>query len=211
MTARFQFFFFPGNRSRGHPSPDWPTRLRIIEGVAQGLQYLYNELPSLMLPHGHLKSSNVLLTPSLEPLLTDYALVPVVNQEHAQDVMVAYKSPEYKQASRVTKKTDVWSFGILILEILTGKFPSNFLQQGKGSEMDLVNWVDSIMNEGDWSASDLFDREMGVVAKGSQGQMVKLLKIGLACAESNVENRLDLKEAVRRIKEVKEKEDEDEF
>ncbi|KAK3017888.1 hypothetical protein RJ639_004692 [Escallonia herrerae] len=66
-----------GNRGRNQRSPDWPTRLKIVKGVARGLLYLYNELPSLIAPHGHLKSSNVLLNESSEPLLTDYGLAPV--------------------------------------------------------------------------------------------------------------------------------------
>ncbi|KAE8665083.1 Detected protein of unknown function [Hibiscus syriacus] len=112
-----------------------------IHGVAKGLAYLYKELPSLVVPHGHLKSSNVLLSESFEPLLTDYALIPIVNPESAQVFMVAYKSSEYIQHGRVTKKTDVWGLGVLILEILTGRFPSNFLLKGKGSnEDDIATW-----------------------------------------------------------------------
>ncbi|GKU87551.1 hypothetical protein SLEP1_g1938 [Rubroshorea leprosula] len=121
-----------GRRTPEKPGLDWPTRLRIIKGVARGLAYLYQELPkTLALPHGHLKSSNVVLDGEFEPLLTDYALVPVVNRDHAQQFMVAFKSPEFTQYDRTTRKTDVWSLGILILELLTGKFPANYLIQGK--------------------------------------------------------------------------------
>ncbi|XAR63776.1 Non-specific serine/threonine protein kinase [Bertholletia excelsa] len=189
--------------NRGSSVLDWPTRLKIIKGVAQGLSYLYAELPSLIVPHGHLKSSNVLLGKSFEPLLTDYALVPVVNPEHAQEVLVAYKSPEYKLHGRVTKKTDVWSLGILILEILTGKFPANYLQQGKGSDTDLVTLVLSLVREE--RMEEVFDKDMGSV-RNAEEEVMKMLKIGLACAETNMEKRLDLKEAIERIEQVKEKE-----
>ncbi|KAL3565949.1 hypothetical protein D5086_031364, partial [Populus alba] len=90
-----------GKRSPGKPWIEWPTRLRIVKGVAKGLAYLYKEFPTLALPHGHLKSSNVLLDDTFEPLLTDYALVPVVNKDHSQQVMVAYKSPECSQSVRI--------------------------------------------------------------------------------------------------------------
>nr|XP_008391423.2 pollen receptor-like kinase 2 [Malus domestica] len=188
-----------GNQTLDHPSLDWPTRLKIVKGVAHGLRYLYTELPSLVAPHGHLKSSNVLLNESYEPLITDYGLIPVVNQEHAHTLMVAYKSPEYMQSKRVTKKTDVWSFGVLILEILTGKLPTNFLQQGKGSEEDLASWVNSVPRV-EWF-SQVFDTGMGA-GKSSEGEMLKLLKIGLECCEGEVEKRLDLKEVVERIEEL---------
>ncbi|KAM1172335.1 hypothetical protein ACFX1X_022872 [Malus domestica] len=191
-----------GNQTLGQPSLDWPTRLKIVKGVAHGLRYLYAELPSLVAPHGHLKSSNVLLNESYEPLVTDYGLIPVVNQEHAHTIMVAYKSPEYMQSKRITKKTDVWSFGVLILEILTGKLPTNFLQQGKGSEEDLASWVNSVPR-GEWF-NQVFDTGMGA-GKSSEGEMLKLLKIGLECCEGEVDKRLDLKEVVERIEELKEK------
>lgn len=94
----------------------------MIKGVARGLAYLYKELPTLTLPHGHLKSSNILVDHSFEPLLADYALAPVINKDHAKQFMVAYKSPEYMQNEPLTRKTDVWSLGILILELLTGRY-----------------------------------------------------------------------------------------
>ncbi|XP_073148899.1 pollen receptor-like kinase 1 [Henckelia pumila] len=198
-----------GNRSRGHPSPDWPTRLNIVKGIVRGLSYLYDQLPSLTAPHGHLKSSNIVLDKSFNPVLNDYGLVPVITQEHAQEHMISYKSPEYKHSGRVTKKTDIWSLGILILEILTGRFPSNFLQQGKGSDTDLATWVESVLRD-DSSTVDLFDKEMGA-NKQCEGKMMKLLKIGLNCCDAEVEKRPDIKEVELKIEEIKEKEGDDDF
>lgn len=189
-----------GNRSRNRVCPDWPTRLNILKGVAKGLFYLYKELPSLTAPHGHLKSSNVLLDASYAPMLTDYGLVPVVNQEHAQQHMICYKCPEYKRSGRITKKTDVWSLGILIVETLTGRFPSSFLQHGKGGggEIDITAWVESVMQDEE-DEVDVFDKDMGRDKK-AEGEMTKLLKIGLQCCQLD----LDIKEAVQMIEEVNE-------
>ncbi|EPS63649.1 receptor-like protein kinase, partial [Genlisea aurea] len=201
------------HRSRSNsqtPSPlTWPTRLSIVKGVVKGLQYLYNELPSLTAPHGHLKSSNVLLDGSFRPLLADYALVPVVNQEHAQENMISYKSPEYKLTRRITKKTDIWSLGILILEMMTGRFPSSLLQQGE-DDADLAGWAESALRDG---AADLFDRDMNG-ASHSQGEMMKLLKIGLMCCEAEPERRPELRDVVASVEEIREKDEgggDDEF
>ncbi|KAK3437503.1 hypothetical protein EUGRSUZ_C02173 [Eucalyptus grandis] len=204
--------YLHSNHARGKPALDWPTRLKVVKGVAKGLTYLYNELPSLIAPHGHLKSSNVLLATTLEPLLTDYGLIPVINQENAQDLMVAYKSPEYLQNKRITKKTDVWSLGILILEILTGKFPANFLQQGQqGSDQDdLATWVRLVAGEADQWPAEVFDKEMRAKSE-SEGEMLKLLKIGLRCCEGDVEKRWDMKEVVQKIEEVREKDNDEDF
>ncbi|GMP84133.1 hypothetical protein CsSME_00037774 [Camellia sinensis var. sinensis] len=196
-----------GKCSPIQPGLDWPTRLKIIKGVAKGLAYLYKEIPSLTLPHGNLKSSNVLLDDTFEPLLGDYALVPVINKEHAQKFMVAYKSPEFSQHDRTTKKTDVWSLGILILEMLTGKFPANYLKQGKTGNADLAVWVNSVVRE-EWTG-EVFDKDMKGTKNG-EGEMLKLLKIGMCCCEWNVERRWDLREAIDKIEELKERDsDED--
>lgn len=198
---RSQVFVVLGNQSLGTPSLDWPTRLKVVKGVARGLLYLHQDLPGLMAPHGHLKSSNVLLTKNFEPLLTDYGLIPMIDQMKAQEHMVAYKSPEYLQHRRVTKKTDVWGLGILILEILTGKFPANNLQNGNKNEEDLVSWV-NLGFQGVWAPS-LFDKEMGKTSH-CEGQIVSLLKIGLSCCEPDVEKRLEIGAAVEKIEELKE-------
>ncbi|RDX63445.1 Pollen receptor-like kinase 1, partial [Mucuna pruriens] len=196
-----------GHKAIGEPSLDWPIRLKIVKGIAKGLEYLYKDMPNLIAPHGNLKSSNVLLTETFEPLLSDYGLVPMINQELAQDLMVIYKSPEFLQQGRITKKTDVWCLGILMLEILTGKFPANFLQQGKGSEVSLASWVHSVVPE-EWTNA-VFDQEMGAT-KNCEGEMGKLLKIAMCCCEGDVDKRWDLKEAVEKIQEVKERDNDQE-
>ncbi|KZV29456.1 Leucine-rich repeat protein kinase family protein [Dorcoceras hygrometricum] len=195
-------------RSPNQPGLDWPTRLRIIKGVSRGLAYLYEELPTLTLPHGHLKSSNVLLGSTFEPLLSDYALVPVIDKDHAQKFMVAYKSPESSQNDHVTRKTDIWSLGILILELLTGKFPANYLKQGRGPSADLATWVNSVVRE-EWTG-EVFDKDMNL-ARRAEGQMLRLLKIGMCCCDWDVNKRWDWKEAVEKIQELKEKDSDDDF
>ncbi|KAK9076879.1 hypothetical protein SSX86_005214 [Deinandra increscens subsp. villosa] len=196
-----------GSRSEVKQRLDWPTRLKIVKGVARGLLHLYNELPSLITPHGHLKSSNVLLNQEFESLLTDYGLVPITNQEHARDVMIAFKSPEFKNHGRITKKTDIWSLGVLIVEIMTGRFPANTFHYSKGGDLELTNFLDSVMKED--VTIDMFDKEIGRFDKRNEGEMLKLLNIGLSCCEPNVEKRWDIKEVVARIEEVRENNDND--
>ncbi|XP_057768327.1 pollen receptor-like kinase 1 [Salvia miltiorrhiza] len=196
-----------GNRSRpGRRIPDWPTRLSISKGVARGLLYLHTELPSLTAAHGHLKSSNVILHPDNTPSLTDYGLVPIVNQEHAEQHMISYKSPEYKHTRRITKKTDVWSLGILILEILTARFPADFLKPRKDApdaDAAAAAWVESLAAD-EAAGVDVFDADMARDAD-CQGETMKLLRIGFACCRAEVEERPDIKEAAQQIEEVRER------
>ncbi|CAL9084024.1 unnamed protein product [Musa textilis] len=196
-----------GNRTSRTSPLDWPARLKIIKGVARGLAYLYEELPMLTVPHGHLKSSNVLLDLSFEPVLTDYALMPVVNKAHASEFMVAYKSPECAQHGKPSTKSDVWSLGILMLEILTGRFPANHLRPGRAGT-DLARWVSSVIRE-EWTG-EVFDSTMKGT-RNSEGEMLKLLRIAMACCETDVRKRCEMAAALERIEELKERESDAEF
>ncbi|KAF5739204.1 inactive leucine-rich repeat receptor-like protein kinase [Tripterygium wilfordii] len=195
-----------GNHTVDNPGLDWQTRLKIVKGVARGLDYLYKELP-IVVPHGHIKSSNVLIDEFYEPLLTDYALRPVINPEHAHATMIAYKSPEYAREGHTSGKTDIWSLGILILEILTGKYPENYLSQGYESNADLATWVNTMVKEK--RTSEVFDKDM-IGTKNSKGEMINLLKIGLCCCEEDVGRRLGIRQVMEKINELKDGSDADE-
>lgn len=178
--------------------------MRIIKGAARGLAHLYDELPMLTVPHGHLKSSNVLLDAAFDAVLSDYALVPVVTAQIAAQVMVAYKAPEcIAPQGKPSKKSDVWSLGILILEILTGKFPANYLRQGRQGNADLAGWVQSVVTEE--RTGEVFDKDI-TGARGCESDMVKLLQVGLACCDADVDRRWDLKTVIARIDEIREPE-----
>lgn len=189
---------------------NWSTRLKIVKGVARGLAYLYESFPGQNLPHGHLKSSNVVLDHSFEPHLTEYGLVPVMSKSHAQQFMAAYKAPEVIQFGRPNVKSDVWCLGIMILELLTGKFPANYLRHGKGrnNNADLATWVDSVVRE-EWTG-EVFDKDI-MGTRNGEGEMLKLLRIGMFCCKWSVESRWDWREALGKIEELKEKDSDEEY
>jgi hypothetical protein len=92
---------------------------------------------------------------------------------------------------------------------LTGKFPENYLTQGKGGDADLATWVNSVVRE-EWTG-EVFDMDI-MRTKNCEKEMLKLLKTGMCCCEWNMENRWDLKEAVAKIEDLKERDnDNDDF
>ncbi|EXB74365.1 putative inactive leucine-rich repeat receptor-like protein kinase [Morus notabilis] len=188
-----------GDRGSSHAELNWPTRLKIIQGIARGLGFLYSEFSSYDLPHGNLKSSNVLLTDDHDPILSDYAFQPLMNPANAVQAMFAFKTPDFLQYQRVSNKTDVYCLGIIILEILTGKFPSQYLTNGKGG-IDAVQWVMSAHGDVD-QEMELLDPEIAA-STVAVNHMLQLLHVGAACVESNPQQRIDMREAIRRIDEV---------
>ncbi|KAF8113411.1 hypothetical protein N665_0050s0063 [Sinapis alba] len=198
MPKSSLLYVLHGDRGTQHSELTWETRLKIIQGVAHGMQFLHEEFTSYELPHGNLKSSNVLLSESYEPLISDYAFLPFLQPNNAQ-AMFAYKTPEFAENQQVSHKSDVYCLGIIVLEILTGKFPSQYLNTGKGG-IDIVQWVQSSIAE--HKEEELIDPEI-VNNTDSVQQMLELLRIGAACIASNPDERLDMRETVRRIEQVK--------
>lgn len=132
-------------------------------------------------------------------MISDFGFGTLINPANASQSLFAYKSPEAVQSGQVSPKSDVYSLGIVILEILTGKFPAQYLNNGKGGT-DVVQWVASAISEG--RGAELLDPEIATSSGKSLGEMGQLLRVGSACTESDPDRRLGMTEAVRRIEEV---------
>ncbi|MBA0703784.1 hypothetical protein Golax_016085, partial [Gossypium laxum] len=122
---------------------NWSARLKIAFGSARGLAYLHHDCcPKIV--HRDIKSSNILLDENLEPHVSDFGLAQLLVDEDAHVTTVVagtfgYLAPEYLQSGIATEKTDVYSFGVLLLELVTGKRPTDptFAKRG----LNVVGWV----------------------------------------------------------------------
>lgn len=132
-----------GSRSTRAKPLHWTSCLKIAEDVAQGLAYIHQASKSA---HGNLKSSNVLLGPDFEACVTDYCLAVMADTSSDDDPDYAgYRAPEVrKSAQRATAKSDVYAFGILLLELLTGKPPA---QHPFLAPPDMPDWVRAMRDD----------------------------------------------------------------
>ncbi|KAK4391889.1 Pollen receptor-like kinase [Sesamum angolense] len=192
-------FLLHGDRGVAHSELNWPTRLKIIKGMARGMGFLHTEFATYDLPHGNLKSSNILLSPGYEPLLTDYALYSLISNTQSVQALFAYKSPEAVLYQQLSPKSDVYCLGIVILEIMTGKFPSQYLNNQKGGT-DVVQWARQSISVG--RVAELIDPEIANGSSSSLDQMENMLQIGAMCTESDHESRIEMREAIRSIEEI---------
>ncbi|CAL5403096.1 unnamed protein product [Camellia sinensis] len=109
---------------------DWPTRKRICVGIARGLAYLHEE-SRLKIVHRDIKATNVLLDKDLNAKISDFGLAKLDEEENTHISTriagtIGYMAPEYAMRGYLTDKADVYSFGIVALEIVTGKSNTNY-------------------------------------------------------------------------------------
>ncbi|XP_002989764.2 probable leucine-rich repeat receptor-like protein kinase At1g68400 [Selaginella moellendorffii] len=172
----------------------WPDRLQIAYGVAQGLAFLHRECPTM--PHGNLKSTNVVFDGNGQACIADFGLLPFASVQNGPQASDGYRAPEMFVAKKVTHKADVYSFGVMLLELLTGRVAAR-----QGSSVDLPRWVNSTVRE-EWTA-EVFDYELVTYRRNSEEEMVYLLRIALDCVASNPEQRPKMAQVVKLIEDIK--------
>lgn len=172
---------------------EWKRRLKIAASTARGLAFIHASCKSLKLVHGNVKSTNVLIDRNGDARVSDFGLSALASPSSLP--RDGYRAPEAAALGgrRLTQKGDVYAFGVLLLELLTGKCPS-------AAEGGLVRWVESVVRE-EWTA-EVFDIEL-MRYKDIEEEMVGLLQIGLACAQASPENRPRMSVVVKMIDELR--------
>jgi serine/threonine protein kinase len=140
----------------------------------------------------------VLLGKSYQGRVTDSGLATLVGPSSAPSRTTGYRAPEVTDSRRVPQKADVYSFGVLLLELLTGKAPSQAALNDEG--VDLPRWVQSVVRS-EWT-SEVFDMEL-LRHPNTEEQMVQLLQLAIDCVAQVPEARPSMAHVVMLIEEIK--------
>ncbi|KAK7382815.1 hypothetical protein VNO80_01907 [Phaseolus coccineus] len=195
------------NKARD-PLP-WKTRLEIALGAAQGLTYLHEEL-EIQVIFRDFKSSNVLLDKDFKPKLSDFGLAregPVAGDTHVSTAVMGtygYAAPDYIETGHLTAKSDVWSFGVVLYEMLTGR--RSMERNRPKPEKKLLEWVKQYPSD-----SKKFDT---IIDQRLQGEYCmngarKLAKLADHCLRKSAKDRPTMSQVVERLKQIMEDSDEE--
>jgi hypothetical protein len=184
-----------GNRGAGRTPLNWETRSGIALGAARGIAYLHSQGPQIS--HGNIKSSNILLTSNYAARVSDFGLAQLVGPAGAPTRVAGYRAPEVTDPRKVSQKADVYSFGVLLLELLTGKAPTHALLNEEG--VDLPRWVQSVVRE-EWTV-EVFDLEL-LRYQNVEEDMVQLLQLAIDCTAQYPDKRPTMSDVVSQIEEL---------
>ncbi|XP_050145026.1 probable LRR receptor-like serine/threonine-protein kinase At1g56130 isoform X2 [Malus sylvestris] len=165
-----------------HLHLDWPTRFNILLGTARGLAYLHEESRPRIV-HRDVKASNILLDAKLSPKISDFGLAKLYDDEktHISTRVagtIGYLAPEYALFGHLTEKADVFGFGVVILEILSGR-PNSYNNLDL-EKIYLLEWV--------WTLHEN-DQTLGLVdprlTKFDETEATRLIRAALLCTQGS--------------------------
>ncbi|KDP22440.1 hypothetical protein JCGZ_26271 [Jatropha curcas] len=182
---------------------DWFTRHKIALGVAQGICYLHHDCDPVIV-HRDLKPSNILLDGEMEARVADFGVAKLIQSDESMSVIAGsygYIAPEYAYTLQVDEKSDIYSYGVVLMEIICGK-RSVDAEFGDGNS--IVDWVRSKIKSKD-GVHNILDKNAGASIASVREEMMQMLRIALLCTSRNPADRPSMRDVVLMLQEAKPK------
>ncbi|XXG86398.1 hypothetical protein AAC387_Pa11g1301 [Persea americana] len=183
----------------GEPILDWPTRKRVALGTARGLEYLHEHCSPKII-HRDVKAANVLLDEDFEAVVGDFGLAKLVDVRKTNVTTqvrgtMGHIAPEYLSTGRSSERTDVFGYGIMLLELVTGQRAIDFSRLEEEDDVLLLDHVKKLEREKRLDA--IVDRNLNRNYDSLEVEM--MIQVALLCTQASPEDRPTMSEVVRML------------
>uniref|UniRef100_A0A7C9D439 Receptor protein-tyrosine kinase n=1 Tax=Opuntia streptacantha TaxID=393608 RepID=A0A7C9D439_OPUST len=181
----------------GEPELNWNKRYKIALGVAKGLAYLHHDCSPPII-HRDIKSTNILLNDDYEAKIADFGIARATNYSIMGSEYGCfagthgYMAPELAYTCKVTEKSDVYSYGVVLFELLTTRAP---IEEQYGEGKDIVNWAWNCLND-QKTEMNILDKRV-VVSQRIKDNMTKVLKIAALCTTKLPSSRPTMRDVIK--------------
>ncbi|KAF8019034.1 hypothetical protein BT93_H3804 [Corymbia citriodora subsp. variegata] len=183
----------------GEPVLDWPRRKRVALGAARGLEYLHEHCNPKII-HRDVKAANVLLDEDFEAVVGDFGLAKLVDVRKTNVTTqvrgtMGHIAPEYLSTGKSSERTDVFGYGIMLLELVTGQRAIDFSRLEEEDDVLLLDHVKKLEREKRLDA--IVDRNLGRSYNMQEVEM--MIQVALLCTQASPEDRPAMSEVVRML------------
>ncbi|KAF8098353.1 hypothetical protein N665_0268s0022 [Sinapis alba] len=186
-------------RPESQPPLDWPKRQRIALGSARGLAYLHDHCDPKII-HRDVKAANILLDEDFEAVVGDFGLAKLMDYKdtHVTTAVrgtIGHIAPEYLSTGKSSEKTDVFGYGVMLLELITGQRAFDLARLANDDDVMLLDWVKGLLKEKKLEALVDVDLQGNYIDE----EVEQLIQVALLCTQSSPMERPKMSEVVRML------------